>query len=150
MNLNVSFNADRVLARLNGITKDLPKKIDRALAVTALEGINVIKERTKKGIGYKAIFRPYSSGYIKFRQAKGRKIAPVDLNFTGEMMGAISTRRVAQGIQRIYFTRAEAAQKAVYHNVLGAGRGKVKREFFGFSKKEKTRLGRIFRKRLVI
>lgn len=33
-------------------------------------------------------------------------------------------------------------QKALYHSVLGAGKGRVKREFFGVSEAELTAIGR--------
>lgn len=36
--------------------------------------------------------------------------------------------------------RVGAETKAVYHNLAGAGRSKVKREFFGISAEDKTAL----------
>lgn len=147
--MKVAVDATRVTALLDKTVKALPAEIDKALATTALHGINVIQDRTESGRGYMGAFRPYSPNYAKFRAAKGRQITPVNLNFTGRMLSAISTRKVRRGVQEIYFTRAEEARKAYFHNVSGAGKGRITRKFFGFNENEKSMLGKFFKSRLL-
>jgi len=114
-----------------------------------MQGINMIQDRTESGRGYLGAFRPYSPAYAKFRGNRGRKISPVDLNFTGRMLSSMATRKVSRGVQEIYFTRAEEARKAYFHNVTGAGKGRITRKFFGFNQNEKSMLGKFFKSRLL-
>ena len=106
-----------------------------------MTGINIILERTDKGkqIGG-ADFDGYSEKYAKFRAKRGRQIAPVDLTFTGAMLGSMSNRSLRVGRQRLYFDRATEAQKAFHNNKT--------RPFFGFSAREKTRLKNVFKRSL--
>lgn len=147
--MKVSVNATRVTALLDRTVKALPAEIDKALAVTALHGINMIEDRTESGRGYNGTFRPYSEGYAKFRSKKGRQVSPVNLNFSGRMLSSMAARRVRRGVQEIYFTRAEEARKAYFHNVTGAGKGRITRKFFGFNQAEKSMLRKFFSNRLL-
>lgn len=147
--MKVAVDATRVTALLDNTVKALPAEIDKALAITAMHGINMIQDRTESGRGYDGIFRPYSPAYAKFRSVKGRQITPVNLNFTGRMLSAIASRRVSRGVQEIYFTRAEEARKAYFHNVTGAGKGRITRRFFGFNETEKSKLRQFFKSRLL-
>lgn len=140
MRLEFKFDDKAVMARLRDLEKKTPQKIDTAIKKTALTGINIILERTDKGIGFKRPFKPYSEKYAKFRAKRGRQIAPVDLNFTGAMLGSMSNRSLGVGRQRLYFLRASEAQKAFHNNKT--------RPFFGFSAKEKTRLKNVFKRSL--
>lgn len=147
--MKVAFDATRVTALLDRTVKALPAEIDKALAMTAMQGINMIEDRTESGRGYLGAFRPYSPAYAKFRSARGRQITPVNLNFTGRMLSSMAARRVTRGVQEIYFTRAEEARKAYFHNVTGAGNGRIVRPFFGFNDREKAFLGKFFKSRLL-
>ena len=147
--MKVEFNATRVTALLDRTVKALPAEIDKALAVTAMQGINIIENRTSQGKGYLGAFRPYSDSYAKFRANRGRNINPVDLNFTGRMLGSMATRKLSRGVQEIYFTRAEEARKAYFHNVTGAGKGRITRKFFGFNQNEQNKLRQFFKSRLL-
>ena len=147
--MKVSVNANRVTALLDRTVKALPAEIDKALAVTALHGINMIEDRTESGGGYNGVFRPYSEVYAKFRSKKGRQVTPVNLNFSGRMLSSMAARRVRRGVQEIYFTRSEEARKAYFHNVTGAGKGRITRKFFGFNQAEKSMLRKFFRDRLL-
>ena len=147
--MKVAFDATRVTGLLDKTVKALPSEIDKALAMTAMQGINIIEDRTSEGRGYLGAFRPYSPAYAKFRSNRGRQITPVNLNFTGRMLSSMASRRVSRGVQEIYFTRAEEARKAYYHNVTGAGKGRITRKFFGFNQNEKSALARFFKSRLL-
>lgn len=147
--MKVSVNANRVTALLDRTVKALPAEIDKALVVTALHGINMIEDRTESGRGYDGVFLPYSDAYAKFRSKKGRQVTPVNLNFTGRMLSSMAARRVSRGVQEIYFTRAEEARKAFFHNVTGIGKGRTTRRFFGFNQTEKSKLRKFFKSRLL-
>jgi len=77
-------------------------------------------------------------GYKRYRELSGRQVAKVDLNWSGRMMrnlglipGTTTPRETEIG-----FTSAEEKQKALWHNTLGAGKGKTKREFMGLTPQE--------------
>lgn len=139
--MKVSVDATRVTALLDRNIKALPAQIDQALSMTAQQGINIILNRTEKGIGYKSNFASYSPAYAKFRAKKGRKTKPVDLMFSGRMLSSMSSRRVAKGVQEIYFDRATESRKAFFNN--------QKRPFFGFNQIEQNSLRKFFRKAIL-
>ena len=140
MRLEFKFDDKAVMARLRDLEKKTPQKIDTAIKKTAMTGTRIILERTDKGMGFKGPFKPYSEKYAKFRAKTGLQIAPVDLNFTGNMTGALSNRPIGVGRQRLYFLGKLSNKKAFYNNQT--------RPFFGFSKKEKTRLKNVFKRSL--
>lgn len=77
-------------------------------------------------------------GYKRYRDLAGRQTAKVDLNWSGRMMrnlGIIPGTTTPRETQ-VGFTSAEEKQKALWHNTLGAGKGKTKREFMGFTTDE--------------
>ena len=140
--VTLRVDSAKVTARLNDIVKNMPKKLDKAVNMTAQQGINIIQDRTSKGQGVNTRFAPYTPAYAKFRQMKGRKVSPVDLNFSGRMLASMTTDRVGVGYYKILFGRAVEAAKA-------AG-NQQKRRFFGFNSKERKQLGRFFNKALVL
>jgi len=138
--MKIKVNDASLRLDLDRKIKYLPAQIDRALAITAQQGVNMILDRTRKGKGINFPFKPYSDKYAKFRSQKGRQVFPVNLNFSGRMLGAMATQRVRQSFQKIYFDRAEESRKAYFNNQI--------RPFFGFNDREKAFLGKFFRSRL--
>lgn len=138
--MNIKFNDKALMLSLDRTIKKMPQKIDKALALTAQQGINLILDRTESGRGISAPFKAYSEKYAKFRAQRGRRISPVDLNFTGRMLSSMSTKRISRGVQRISFNRAEESRKAFFNNQT--------RRFFGFNQAEKTRLSSIFKSQM--
>ena len=150
--MKVRVDATRVTGLLDNTIKALPEDIDRALAKTALAGIQVIEERTARGTGYLGKFAPYDPQYARAkaqgwprtntrRAFGGDPSGIVNLTVHNEMLSSMAQRRVSQGVREIYFTRATEARKAYYNN--------LKRKFFGFNQTEKRRLGQFFRKALL-
>jgi hypothetical protein len=82
-----------------------------------MQGINImIEDRTEKVEVIRAallhihLHTPSS----ELRKAESQ---PVDLNFSGRMLSHLcSSRRVAKGVQEIYFDRAEESRKAYFNN----------------------------------
>jgi len=135
MKISFKSNAKEVKAKLEKKGKDVGKSVSRALSITAQEGINIIERRTKRSVGFKGgKFTGYSPKYAKFRRFKGRTNRP-NLEFSGKMLGAI-TSRADRKKATIFFTRAAEAKKAAGNNKL--------RPFFGLNRKEEKKLGDIF------
>lgn len=134
MQINVSTNEKKVRASLKKKGKDVDASIKKALSITAQVGVNIIEDRTERGKGYKAGFKPYSKAYKQFRRNKGRGAKP-DLNFTGKMLGSMTTK-ASKKKANIFFTRATEAKKAAMNDKT--------RPFFGFSRKERNKLGEVF------
>lgn len=135
MQVDINTNAKKIQAALKKKGKDIDKSMKRALSITAQQGINIIEDRTEKGVGYKGgAFKGYSEKYAKFRRAKGRG-SNVDLQFSGRMLGSM-TSKADKKKATIFFTRAEEAKKAAMNNKT--------RPFFGFNKQEEKQLANIF------
>ena len=140
----MSFNLDlKVSPRdLRGLLprqrKAILKKRKQALLLTAIKGSNIIKERTKKGEGYKGAFAEYSDRYAEFRREKGRSTIP-NLLFSGTMLGNM-TQMANSNQAVIYFSRAAEAKKAAMNNDI--------RPFMGFTRAESQELSAFFARRL--
>ena len=138
-NVNVSVqinsNAKQVEKRLRKAGKDINQSVKRALSITALEGINIIENRTQRSVGFKGgRFTKYSPKYARFRRQEGRTTKP-NLDFSGKMLGSM-TSKANNREAKIFFTRAAEAKKAAGNNKL--------RPFFGFNRSEEKKLSDIF------
>ena len=115
--------------------KKVQEKVKSALFRVAQIGINIILDRTERGVGYKGgQFRPYSEKYAAFRAEKGRGLKP-NLNFTGQMLGSITSKANSKQAE-IFFRGATASAKASKNN--------KSRPFFGFNRAEKKKLAKKF------
>lgn len=127
------------------ITKDLADKVEankrKALSITAMEGINIIKDRTAKGQGVSGPFKSYTPQYAAFRAKNNLNTKPVNLEFSSRMMRSITASRPTSNSVTIFFNGAENARKAAFNN--------QSRKFFSFSKQERGVLRNIFKKRLL-
>jgi hypothetical protein len=139
MKLNLSIDVSAVEKKLQDVQKALVTT--KAFSKTAQQGINVILNRTEKGLGYERPFKAYHPAYAKYREDKGRRSAPVDLNFSGKMLSSIRSKAAPRSAE-IYFSRAAEAKKAIANNRI--------RPFFGFSEREKAKLVRFFWKQIKI
>ena len=135
MQVNIKTNAKKVEKALKQKGKDVKQSLKRALSITAQEGINIIESRTDDGVGYKGgRFKPYTEKYEAFRRKKGRG-KNVDLQFTGRMLGSM-TSKATDKKATIFFTRGEEAKKAAMNNKT--------RPFFGFNRQEERQLAKVF------
>lgn len=138
MDIRLQTNAKEIARRVGKKGKELSASVKRALLITAQEGVNVIQDRTAKGVGYKGMFASYTPEYALFRSGKGRGTKP-DLNFTGQMLGSMSVRANSKQAE-IFFSRATESKKAAMND--------KKRPFFAFNDQEEKQLGKIFFKAL--
>jgi hypothetical protein len=114
--------------------KEYEAKYKSALYRVAQVGINVILDRTLRGVGYKGAFAPYTKEYAAFRTEKNRGLLP-NLKFTGKMQGSITSRADSRKAE-IFFTEKEHGKKAAMLD--------KKRPWFGFNDKEVGRLAKVF------
>lgn len=83
-------------------------------------------------------------GYEQYRQIHGRQISHVDLNYDGDMVASMNDITAKKGYGSLGFLQKDEQRKARWLSEMGAGKNKVKYEFFGLSPKEKDRVGRVF------
>jgi hypothetical protein len=149
--ISVDVRTDKVQIMLTEAMKNMPLKVERALSITAQQGINIILDRTEKGRGIKgpfARYAPYTPAYAK-RKAEGWPSTKtqrafsgdpsgiVNLNVRGEMLGAMISK--SKGLTAtISFARATENNKAYWNS--------RKRPFFGFNDKEKRTLAKVFQR----
>lgn len=116
--------------------KEMDAKERRALSIVAQTGINIILDRTGKGIGVDGPFKSYAPQYEAFRSREGRGTTP-DLMFTGRMLGSMTSQ--VQGDKAIiFFSGPEQQKKAAFNN--------KSRRFMAFTKKERQQLTNVFKK----
>jgi len=112
---------------------------------TGLGAIRIIRKRTRAGRDVRGnFFDSYSTGYLAKRQQAGyANASKVTLEFAqvNTMLEAIGFKYSmgfggAESIIEVYITDPIKAQIAYYHNVSGAGRSRVTREFWGIETDE--------------
>lgn len=126
----------------------------------------MISERTLQQIGDAAIslireqidahtdidgkpYKPYNRAYYlrkkRKKSASDSELKAVDFTVTGNTRAALTVLGVDEknGTIKIGLSNPEAAQTMFYHNVSGAGRGRVLRRNLGLQKKNRERLEQI-------
>ena len=135
MKLSITSNANKVSMQIKKHGQGVSGSIRKALSITAQSGINIIQERTSKGMGYKdGKFKPYTEQYAAYRVKKGRGTLP-NLEFERQMMSSITSKADSEKAV-IFFRGAENSRKAAMNE--------KKRPFFGFSRQEERKLSKIF------
>ena len=135
MQIKIDTNAKDIARRIGKKGKELSDSVKYALSRTALKGKDIIQDRMTAGEAIKGgNFKKYDSVYAAFRSSKGRGTKP-DLQFTGQMFSAITTKSNSKQAE-IFFSRAQEAKKAAMNN--------KSRPFFGFSRSEERMLGSVF------
>lgn len=139
LSMDMTFDSKALEAKLRKIEKQMPKKLDDALHATAGFGVQIIKRRTAKGIGYKGTFEPYSARYAQHKMEERGGTAKPNLFYTGQMLGSLQHFK-GRAEATIGFTRKVESKKAYWNNKT--------RPFMGFSRNEKDRLIKFMKKRL--
>jgi hypothetical protein len=146
--ISVQANTAKVEIALDNLMKQMPQKVERALTITAQQGINIILDRTEKGRGINGPFARYTPAYAK-RKAEGWPSTKtqrafsgdpsgiVNLNVRGEMLASM-TSKAKRTTATIFFSRATENNKAYWNS--------RKRPFFGFNDQEKRTLAKVFQK----
>lgn len=135
MKVEFSLDVESLKKSLNKTQEEIASQIPKALMQAAQFGIQIILDRTEKGIGINGKFAKYTPKYAKFKSLKGHPNT-VNLMYTGKMLASIQQQMVTRNAAKIYFGRATEAKKAAFNN--------ERRPFFGFNPKEQERLSRFF------
>ena len=140
--VTVKTNSIQLSKEFKNIQRKFPSAIKKALANVSAFQIRNIKDRTqRKGIDVNGSpFRPYSKAY---RRRLVKQSGVVDLTDTGQMFSSL-TSRIVPSKGTLFFRQAQANKKAYYHDEAGAGKTKVRRQFFSISKKEEVNIQKIF------
>jgi len=135
-------NSAEIINDFSIIVRNMPRLVKRSLAKVSSLEVAAIKNRTQqKGIdAFGKKFAPYSK---KNKRARRKQSGVVDLTDTGRMFSAL-TFKASQSKGELFFRSKEATDKASYHDLFGAGRSRVKRQFFRISKKEQVFLQKEF------
>ena len=99
-----------------------------------IEGNNIeagIVNRTLQGKDmFLKAFKKYTKGYASFRSKNGRK-STVNLTYTGQMLGAITSDNIPDGLKFKFSSKSES-EKAAWNNKT--------RKFFGTDKTQREYL----------
>lgn len=91
MNISTTINTSSVMAAIKK-AQPSPKETKRALGRAAIGHINDMLKRVDSGVGLNGGFKPYNPKYAEYRVEKGRGVSPVNLQFTGQMVGDVISR----------------------------------------------------------
>lgn len=118
------------------IEKEARSGIRKVLEVSVLDEVTRMVRRTQRGTDINgSAFAPYTPQYAAYRERHNRRTDIVDLTFNGTMLGALIHRieETPKGVtmEVFFFSEKEA---------LKAAGNQRKREFFGFSDEQVTRI----------
>lgn len=137
---------NNILERLDGVAKTFAdQQIMNRLGLT---GVRYIKKRTREGRDIHGnTFKPYSAQHAERRRALNLPIDIVNLQMN-DIDGMMNSVDYEVGDKfdsvTIGITRSEKEELMRIHSIIGAGRGKVRREAWGFTVQEQDRLLQTF------
>lgn len=137
MRVNVNLQPE-INKSIKVTKKSLLQNTKKALSKTAEKGVEIILDRTEKGVGFKGKFKPYSEKYF-IQKSKKDKTGIVNLMMTGQMLGAMTTKANRRQAE-IFFIGSNQNKKATFNNKT--------RPFMGFDKREEKRLAKVFERYL--
>ena len=161
--VSIKSNTIQLKKEIQEIQRKFPRTIKEILANVSAIQIRNIRIRTEKGKSVNGSpFTPYSTkpfffnikpesqpvfkffegGYREFRASKGRSTKP-DLNFSGKMLSSMTTK-VVRDKASLFFRRQAENKKAFFHDIAGAGKGKVVRPFFSINRQEEKQIVKVF------
>ena len=165
--VRIKSNTIQLQKEILAIQRKFPRTIKEILANVSAIQIRNIRIRTEKGKSVNGSpFAPYSTkpfffntkpesspvykffegGYREFRASKGRSTKP-DLNFSGKMLSSMTTR-VGTNKASLFFRRQSENKKAFFHDIAGAGKGRVVRPFFSINRQEENQIVKVFNSKI--
>ena len=140
--VTVKTNSIQLSKEFKNIQRKFPNAIKKALANVSAFQIANIKDRTqRKGVDVNGSpFKPYSKAY---RRRLVKQSGVVDLTDTGQMFSSL-TSKITPSKGTLFFRQAQANKKAFYHDIAGAGKGRVVRPFFSINDREADKIGQLF------
>lgn len=130
--------------------KKLPEVLDENKAILNRVGMafrTLVKERAQQGKDiHDQPFQSYSEGYTGVRRRLRRPLHPVDLTIddvSGMIAKVDHTINASMSTVTAYINDPVKSQIGKYHAVMGAGKSKVIREWWGLSNAQEERILRI-------
>ena len=111
MQITTTIDLRGALTRLKSLQTS-PQDMKKALKVAAVGQVREVKTRTKKGVGLKVLFKPYSQEYSAYRQSKGRSSSSPNLLFSGKMLADMGVVKSTPFESIISFHRKTERDKA--------------------------------------
>ena len=141
VDLKIKSNSKEISKKFKRLQSKLPRIIDQGVKQGGFQLIEIIRTKTKKGIDVNDNpFAPYTQGYINHLEKIGYP-TKVDLHYSGDMMGDLTTKKTGKHKVSLGFARAEERDKAMFNQVM---RGDKNRVFFGFNKRTENIIQKTF------
>ena len=141
VNLDIKSNSKQLTKKFKQIKSRLPRVIDKGIKQAGFQLIEIIRTKTKKGIDVNdVVFQPYTRAYRKRLEKEGRPLT-VDLRYSGDMLGSLTSNKTGKHKVTLGFARAEERNKAMFNQVM---RGDKNRVFFGFNKRTENIIQKTF------
>ena len=142
LNVRVISNQKHVSKKIDQFFRQIPRATEKAVQQAGFQLIAIIKKLTKQGVDFRRRrFAPYSEQYIKRLQREGKR-TNVDLIYSGEMLGSLTSKVRGKGKATVFFNRASTMKRALFNQVMNS----PTREFFGFDKRTEQIIQKQFRK----
>lgn len=144
--VTIKSNTIQLRKSLRELQKKFPNAIRQALANVSALQIKNIRDRTQiKGVSVNGSpFKPYSFGY---KRAKVKESGVVDLTDTGQMFSSL-TSKITPSKGSLFFRNMFSNKKAFFHDIAGAGKGKVVRPFFSINRQEENQIIKVFNSKI--
>ena len=144
MEVKVEVNTINVVNELKRMSSKQKKAVKKALNKVSNMAIFMITKRTQSGkLPNGGQMKPYAKGTVRSRKKRGRQTGFVDLTDTGKMFRSLDYK-VAGLKSSLFFSNMERNKIASYHDIFGAGKGKVVRPFFAIGNKEEDQIRQEF------
>ena len=144
MDLKITANTFEVTNMLKGISRKQTSAIKKSLNRVSNMAVLMITKRTQRGkLPDGGQMKPYAKGTVRSRKKRGRQTGFVDLTDTGKMFRSLDYK-VAGLKSSLFFSNMERNKIASYHDIFGAGKGKVVRPFFAIGNKEEDQIRQEF------
>lgn len=105
---------------------------DNSKALIAARIIELINANIDAGVDIEGVpFETYSEAYEAWKRDRYPQGERVNLTLTGNMLSALTHVPGEANQVVVGFSNSQAAELAYYHNISGAGRGRVLRRFLG-------------------
>jgi hypothetical protein len=139
MKFSLVDNLPATRRKFEALSRRFAKNQKKAMLATVLQAETIIKQRTAQGKDVNGNpFKRYSDSYSSFRAKAGRSRTP-NLMFSGRMLNSMKVK-ASKTTGVLFFSRAEESRKAAFNNRT--------RRFFDLSKKELSRLHKVYFRRL--
>ena len=144
MEVKVEVNTINVVNELKRMSSKQKKAVKKALNKVSNMAIFMITKRTQSGkLPDGGQMKPYAKGTVRSRKKRGRQTGFVDLTDTGKMFRSLDYK-VAGLKSSLFFSNMERNKIASYHDIFGAGKGKVVRPFFAIGNIEEDQIRQEF------